>query len=95
MVKVSTYNREIKKVNTDFFSSKNDFDSCYQEIKEDVYILYKEPFDNCGESAKSFYVSRYKSGLSDMLEGTDDMMMAVQVFEDYEDATGWLNEYAE
>jgi hypothetical protein len=29
-----------------------------------------------------------------MLSGTDGMVMNIQVFDDYEDATGWLNEYA-
>lgn len=93
MVKLTKENKRTGELDIEFFSDRDDFNESYEHIDSGVYVSFLEPDDIYSNDAYSFFISDSKEAVYSFLEGTDSVMILVQVFDDYEDACGWLNEY--
>ena len=93
MVKLTKNNKETGKLDIEFFSNRDDFNESYEHIDSEVCVSFLEPDNIYSNDAYSFFMSDSKEAIYSCLEGTDSVMILVHVFDDYEDACGWLNEY--
>jgi len=93
MVKLTKKNNRTEELKAEFFRDRDDFNESYEPLGSEVYVSFLEPDDIYSNDAYNFFITNSKESTYSALQGTDSVMMQVEVFDNYEDACGWLNEY--